>query len=176
MTNFANRIYYYIKIGEMAYHHQANNSSILQIDPYLVKINNRAKRFIRYLNWITLVIILITVGSLVWVTIYAITDTLSELKEAEVITGTVFTTWACLFSIVGYFILKRLRYYFPEFHAENRKMIIFATCGLSLSLLTRGLIDNLRYFSETVSKHANDHENLYNSLLLILCDLIPISF
>ena len=100
----------------------------------------------------------------------------TELKVAEVITGTVFTTWALMFSVIGFFILRRLKFYFPAFHAENKKMILFATLGLTLSLLTRGVIDNLRFFSKTVSDHANTHENFYNSVLLILCDIIPISF
>ena len=73
-------------------------------------------------------------------------------------------------------ILRRLKKYFKEFYDENKNMIIFATMGLTISLLIRGIIDNLRYFSVEVNKHIIENENIYNAFLLVFCDIIPICF
>jgi len=121
-------------------------------------------------------VISINLGLIVYVVSYSIKTCTSHLKIAEVITGMSFTLLACLFAVTGVLILKRLKKYFPEFHRENHRMIGVATGGLSVSLLIRGISDNLRYFSMPISDHINKYETIYNPLLLLLTDIIPICF
>jgi hypothetical protein len=121
-------------------------------------------------------VIALDLGALVYVTVYSIHTCTSKLKIATGITGMVFTILSCLFGITGVAICKRLKMYFPEFYSENGKMIALATGGLTVSLLIRGIGDNLRYFSMPIEDHINKYEAVYNPLLLVFCDIIPICF
>jgi hypothetical protein len=63
LLNLRNWIYYYIRIGEMAYHSQYDNQHSSQIEDneqgsHLAKLNKNSKYYITALNWGTLVIIL----------------------------------------------------------------------------------------------------------------------
>ena len=97
----------------------------------------------------------------------------------ELVTGGLFTLYSFFFGITGFLILRRLKKYFPDFYAENKNMILFATLGLMISLLIRGILDLTKY-QERANKQFNmemaDFENVYNGVTLLICDIIPIMF
>lgn len=160
----------------MAYHSQMQENDGNEVDPYLVKLHKNVEKYVRWLNWVTLTLILLELSTMIYVTVYAVNTCTSNLKVAEIITGAVFTVLSILFGVFGFLILGRLKKYFREFYDENMNMILFATLGLSLSLLSRGLVDSIRYFSHDFSALLNQNETLFNTVLLIGCDLIPIFF
>jgi len=52
----------------------------------------------------------------------------------------------------------RLKYYFPKFYKENKKILIFATIGLSLPIFTRGSLNFIRGISERFETWINNHQ------------------
>ena len=52
-----------------------------------------------------------------------------------------------IFLISGTMTIIRLNNYFPEFYKENKKILIFATLGLSLPVFLRGLLNLIRDIS-----------------------------
>ena len=81
-----------------------------------------------------------------------------------------------IFGLVGLLIKLRLQKEFPLFYEEHGQKINFATIGLMCSLLIRACIDNMRYFDAAFQNHVETYENIYNGLLLVFCDIIPIGF
>jgi hypothetical protein len=55
-------------------------------------------------------------------------------------------------------------------------MLMIAFSGLFFSMALRGAIDTARFIDEDFEKHVNVNEALYNLLLTIAGDLIPIIF
>ena len=91
-------------------------------------------------------------------------------------TGLVYLAFAFSFLILGIILLRRLNLYFPGFYEQNKKMLIIAFSGLFFSMALRGAIDTARFIDEDFEKHVNVNEALYNLLLTIAGDLIPIIF
>ena len=58
---------------------------------------------------------------------------------------------------------------------DNKWLLIFATLGLSLPLMIRGLFDGLRSFDH-IDVHVTDNQAFYNSVLFFIGDVIPIAF
>ena len=116
------------------------------------------------------------IGSMTAISYEAINVCPVCIMKAEIITGVVFTFLAIMFGLVGCLILRRIKKYFGDFYKENKHTIFFATLGLTIPLLTRGLVDLLRYTNESFNTMLNKHENLYNALNFLILDMIPILF
>jgi len=179
IINLRNWIYYHIKIGEMAFHSQKqelDRDENCFVDDYLVKLHRNMKKYVFWLDITTGGLIVIDLSSLIGITIYSSETCSSHLKVVELITGVVFGVLAVAFGATGILILSRLQQYFPMFYTENKSMILFATFGLMISLLCRAVIDNIRYFSTELDNLFSANINLFNTLMLIFCDVIPILF
>jgi hypothetical protein len=72
--------------------------------------------------------------------------------------GIVFIVLGIIFFISSTLTLIRLKFYFPGFYKENKKILIFATLGLSIPVLIRGLLNFIRGISESFEKWINDHQ------------------
>lgn len=70
----------------------------------------------------------------------------------------------------------RLKKYFSEFYIENKKMLIFATVGLSFPLILRGFFDLVRDYSKGAEGFIKKNIACYDTLLFLIGDVIPISF
>jgi len=70
----------------------------------------------------------------------------------------------------------RLWKFFPDFYYENKSMLILATIGLSVPLIIRGILDTSRYYSENFETIVNKHLAIYDTLLFVILDLVPIGF
>ena len=81
-----------------------------------------------------------------------------------------------VFGISGCMNNHRLWKYFPEFYQENKYMLILATLGLSVPLIIRGGIDMKIHNSDSFNDKIEDHIDLFNALLFLVLDLIPIGF
>lgn len=143
-----------------------------------------AKTNIACLNIFTHVIITINLLFLVCTTtiniVSADQDQYDDFHKAvhEITTVTIGANFLILsieFAITGFLILRRLRKYFPEFYLENKWLLIWATIGLSMPLMIRGVFDGLRGISH-IDKHVQEKQAFYNSLLFFLGDVVPIAF
>lgn len=90
-----------------------------------------------------------------------------------VIVGIECTLLGLTFMFVGFAIQRRLQQYFNEFYLENRKILLFATFGLSLPILFRGLVDLLRAYVASVENFANTHDIIFNVIMYFFSDVIP---
>ena len=72
--------------------------------------------------------------------------------------GIVFIVLGISFLISSTLTLMRLKYYFPKFYKENKKILIFATIGLSLPVFTRGSLNFIRGISERFETWINNHQ------------------
>ena len=70
----------------------------------------------------------------------------------------------------------RLKTYFREFYYENRKMLILATVGLSFPLILRGSFDLIRFYNKGADGFIHKNIALYDTILFLIGDVIPISF
>ena len=80
------------------------------------------------------------------------------------------------FGISGFMTNIRLKKYFNKFYKENRAMLIFATLGLSIPLITRGAMDLFRHYDPKFDDMVNENIALYDSMIFSIGDVIPISF
>ena len=87
-----------------------------------------------------------------------------------------FSILAILFAFTGYLIMRRLKKHFAEFYLENKWLLSSATMGLSMPLLVRGIVDNIRGFSQRFDDHVEQQQALYNCLLFVMADVVPIAF
>jgi len=108
---------------------------------------------------------------------FAVERTAKTVVEVILImTGVGFTLLSLFFLILSIFLLCRLKKYFGEFYKEHWCLLVLATVGLSFPLMFRGIFDTIRGFDKEVRESINLHENLFNSLDMILWNLIPIAF
>ena len=98
------------------------------------------------------------------------------IKVILKITGVGFTILSLFFLILSIFLLCRLKRYFKEFYNEHWCLLVLATIGLSFPIMCRGIFDTIRGFDKKVEKVLTLHENLFNSLNMILWNLVPIVF
>lgn len=114
-----------------------------------------------------------------WILILIFHDSILHndfLEYAVLLTGLSFDLLSLLFLIVGCLIQFRLKKYFPDFYNENKNMLWFATYALSASLIIRGALNTLRYFSQTINIQLYHNETLYNYFTFLFCDIVPICF
>jgi multisubunit Na+/H+ antiporter MnhG subunit len=88
--------------------------------------------------------------------------------------GIVFIVLGIIFLISGTLTLIRLNKYFSEFYKENKKILIFATLGLSLPVLLRGSLNFIRGISESFESWIDNHQSTYNISFYFMCDLFPL--
>lgn len=162
MLNLRNWIFYYIKIGEMAYHAQFSNSSNEDTNESigLERIYRTAGKMKSLLNWVSIFTILVVDLSLIGIAarmIYIVKNPgdISTWASHEIFTILLFKWiayfkyvsscslifFAVLFLVFGTLSQYRLRKYFPEFYRENNKMIWIASGVLFASLMCSGLIE-----------------------------------
>jgi hypothetical protein len=92
------------------------------------------------------------------------------------ISGFNFLILGLAFGITGHMTNMRLKHYFNQFYSENRKMLILATIGLSFPLILRGSFDLIRSYTPGADGHINQNIAVYDTLLYLVGDVIPISF
>ena len=61
----------------------------------------------------------------------------------RIITSIGFALLGFTFAFYGFKILRKLKFAFHEFYAQNRKKLIFATLGLSIPMMMRSICDLL---------------------------------
>jgi len=92
------------------------------------------------------------------------------------VSGINFLVLGVLFGISGFLNNHRLWKYFPNFFYENKGMLILATMGLSIPLIARGILDIMRYYSTNFNAKVKKHELIYDTLLFVILDLVPLGF
>jgi hypothetical protein len=55
-------------------------------------------------------------------------------------------------------------------------MLTVASIGLTLPIITRGTLDILRSKDEEFDKLLEKYKATYDTILFLLCDLVPIGF
>ena len=90
-------------------------------------------------------------------------------------TGSLYTLHSVVFAVSGFLIMNRLKWYFPDFYNENWGIILIATIALSFSLILRGILDLIR-LNNSARTFMYSHENIFNGILFVCCDIIPIYF
>jgi hypothetical protein len=80
------------------------------------------------------------------------------------------------FGLTGLMNNMRLKFFFNHFYSKNRAMLVFATLGLSVSMLLRGSLDLFRHFDPDFQELIGENIALYDSIIFIIGDVIPISF
>lgn len=125
-----------------------------------------------------MVLIGINLTTVLFVTVYHILvpEGMEMFKATNILIGSNFCMLAIVYAVTSIKILRRLQKYFPSFYVQNRKMLISATIGLTLPLLFRGLIDNMRGIDNRFDDHVDIHQAKYNTILFIFGDLFPIGF
>ena len=126
----------------------------------------------------TMFVIGINLSILLFVTVYHILvpESLIMFGATNIFIGSNFSMLAIVYAVTSIKILNRLQKYFPSFYVENRKTLFLATIGLTLPLLFRGLIDNMRGIDNRFDDHVDKHQAKYNTILFIFGDLFPIGF
>lgn len=107
----------------------------------------------------TMFVIGINLTILLFVTVYHILvpERITMFQATNIFVGSNFSMLAIVYAVTSIKILNRLQKYFPSFYVENRKMLFSATIGLTLPLLFRGLIDNMRGFDNSFDDHVDKH-------------------
>jgi hypothetical protein len=95
---------------------------------------------------------------------------------ATVTSGYNFIFLGLAFGIAGLMNNLRLKKYFNTFYQENKVMLIFAAIGLSVPLMIRGSLDLYRHYDPKFEDLISENITLYDSLLFLVGDVIPISF
>ena len=90
--------------------------------------------------------------------------------------GIIFVIIGVAFAVIGFMNNMRLKKFFFPFYQDNRVMLIAATLGLSIPLILRGTIDIIHHFSETAKDLIDDNMAVYDTVLFLIGDIIPISF
>jgi hypothetical protein len=96
--------------------------------------------------------------------------------ETISVSGFNFLILGLAFGITGHMTNMRLKFYFNEFYCENRKMLILATIGLSFPLILRGSLDLIRHYAPGADDYIDQNIKVYDTLLFLIGDVIPISF
>jgi hypothetical protein len=165
VLNLNNWVFYYIKIGEMASHvdHKAIKLGEL-------KALNR-KRMI--LNGVTIAAIFVILFTFAVVCYHSLNGDIIETQDKI---GFNFLILGVAFGITGLMTNMRLKHYFSEFYFENRKMLILATVGLSFPLMLRGCFDLTRFYNQGAEIFICRNIAVYDTILFLIGDVIPISF
>lgn len=88
-------------------------------------------------------------------------------------TSGIFFVLSLAFLMFGYMLISRLKKHFKEFHDENRKLLVFATIGLSVPLFLRSIYDLLYISSDAFVTLLSKDEFLTNTSIFVVCDCIP---
>jgi hypothetical protein len=160
-------IRYYIKIGFMA-------ASIGFIE-YDKTQQKKIKNFLRVVDVSTFLMNAIIVS-------FAIVYTMMDGKlystdkfSGEIFIGTTFGILGVLSLMAGLATVLRIRFYFPEFYDENKKILYAAILGISLPLFVHCIIDLMR-LDETYQDFLSTHTTLMNTIIFVFGDIIPIIF
>ena len=78
-----------------------------------------------------------------------------------------------MFFIIGILILKRLNKYFNKFYSQYKAILIFATLGLSVPLMVRGMLDTLRILNEDIRTYLEKHECTFLLISVIFLNTLP---
>lgn len=191
IINLRNWIFYYIKIGEMAYYQYqlaTEMSESEKRDQTLENIFKYSLPMTKGLNFLTVVFIVLNIVSYSMV-IKKLVDAgkNEDFKKMETEIDTIlddenkiiapgFGICGILFLLVGIGIQLRLKKYFPIFYQEYRCMIWLATMALFFSMFLRIFLDLLGTYNENFSKFSYQNVQWYNSIHLIMCDMIPVVF
>ena len=92
------------------------------------------------------------------------------------VSGITFILLGLAFGTTGMFNNFRLRTFFPDFYDEHLHMLWFASFGLTLPIIIRGVLDITRYSNKRFIEIVNENIAVYDTGLFLVCDLIPISF
>jgi len=169
IMNLNNWIVYYIKIGKMASH----------VDERAEKYGDpkRIWRLRLIINLVTIVSTLALITFCTWLCIHTIKNPKdSKLPLLEVVSGITFLILGGTFGVTGIMNNYRLYKYFRPFYHENKCMLFLAAIGLSVPLIVRGALDTARYYSPNFNRNVEDHRALYDTMLYLLLDLVPIGF
>jgi len=79
-----------------------------QVDDHLKKLHKNLKLYVKMLNYVTILWVVLLLICVITVSVYAIIFEIDELKIAELVVGCTFSLLAVLFGITGWLILKRL--------------------------------------------------------------------
>ena len=91
-----------------------------------------------------------------------------------IISGYMFIMLGVAFAVIGVQIINALKIHFRQFYQDNKKVLIIATLGLSLPLVSRGAINLGRgYNLYGIEKSILDNNIVYDSLFLC-ADIIEI--
>ena len=80
------------------------------------------------------------------------------------------------FSITAKLIEMHFEFFFPDFYNENKRMLIFASIGLTLPIILRGVIDLVSSRDEDFDALLEEYKATYDTILFLVCDLVPIGF
>mmetsp|Transcript_11016 Transcript_11016/g.18408 ORF Transcript_11016/g.18408 Transcript_11016/m.18408 type:complete len:233 (-) Transcript_11016:623-1321(-) len=136
------------------------------------KFMNKAKNILK-LALITL--ILIVLAFCTWLSVYSIANDKNKVSLVGSVFGINFIVLGLAFGIIGFLNNQRLKYYFKDFYLENQKMLQLATLGLSIPIMIRGCLDISRR-SKSFQALIMKHQAIYDTLLFLLCDLVPMGF
>jgi heme/copper-type cytochrome/quinol oxidase subunit 2 len=141
----------------MVYHQELQKMSA-NIDRNIIKMQNNAQLYIKILNVTIIALILAILALFFFFVKFAVSESKlspeekhvgKPLKIAALVVGLTFLLLALAFAVTGFLSISKLKRFFPDFYIQNRKMLLFAVIGLSTSLLLRGTVDSLRYFSKS---------------------------
>lgn len=179
--NLRNWMYYFVKIGEMAYIHQCQlheGDEKEELNPYLLKVHKQGKTWGRLVNLVTMIFMSTIFFFYCSLMVYLVNagDHINDaIIIAEKYTGILYFIHSFGFAFWGALILLRLKKFFKEFYYNNWGVLLFATLGLSISLSLRGTLDIVR-LNDEVRKFMEKHENVMNAVIYIFCDIVPICF
>lgn len=108
-------------------------------------------------------------------TIYKFYHPSIAVNTGRLMTFVGFSFLSVTFFTFGYLTLLKLQNAFLDFYAANRNKLIFATIGLSLPMLIRAFYDLFMVISTSFHDVVNKHTDVFNFVILLVCDIIPIS-
>jgi hypothetical protein len=168
LCNLYNWIFYFFKIGQMAAHIDSRASLYLSID-----YQNKQRMLLNLVfGGLGLTVLLFFVG----ITIYSLNNSTNEVELVQEIAGVNFIILGTAFGVSGCLNNNRLQKFFPLFYSENKKMLWFATCGLCIPIIGRGCLDVFRSCSDGFVDMVNENLALYDSMIFIIFDCVPIGF
>ena len=172
--NARNWVHFYIRISEAAY--------MSRLSPQDKEYELKSKLYHKHVKKMHLIlkvsvisIFLIVSLSIVGSTVYSYYHPDVVNDSGRALTAVGFCCLSFTFFIFGYLTLLKLRSSFQDFYAANKNKLVFATLGLSIPMLTRALYDLFMIINKSFNTFVADHTDSFNFVILLVCDILPIS-
>lgn len=168
IVNLNNWCFYYFKICDMA------RSVEMKIMTESEKLT--LKKWKLVINVFTVVCICITVTWAFAIIFESAFFQKNLSKTLIVVSGVNHLLSGSLFIVSGFMINLKIKKSFTSFYIENRTLLWLATLGLSVPILSRGILDLARVFNVDFEKFVHRFIKFYNPAFFLLGDLLPLLF